>query len=434
MAPKHLISRLSGQLAGGTVIIFIGIVLSRLFGFLYRFVLARYLGPSDYGLFSLGIMTTGILSVFTLVGLHEGTKRFIVFYSEKGRADRLKGTVLIAFMTIVGLSLVICLPVYVLSGQISRIIFSKPELAAILTLFTAAVVFNSLLLLLQEVFVGLERPKLRALTEGFGVRFCPLVCALYVILVEGNIVAIAESYLIGLFLASAAGCLILYKILFYRSEDGVDCRSRELFLYSFPLFFTGIVSLLYNWTDIFLIGVYLPAASVGIYSAVFTITDSMPSIEIAVSALFLTRAVRCFVNRDIDGLERDFRSTRKKIVVLTLPVAVIFVLFPKVLIGLAFGDAFTGGAWAMIILSAGIFAGISFGPCQAVLMAAGQTKPLLSIHAGTSVLNIILNAMLIQIYGIEGAAMATSVCLFLKHAGVYWMARRFFRESRMARV
>jgi len=417
------------MIASGTAIIFGGIVLSRLFGFFYRFILARYLGPAHYGLFSLGIMAAGILSIFALFGLHEGAKRFIVFYHEKNRPDKVKGTVTISLVTVVSLSAIICFPVYLFSKEISIVIFSKPELESILKIFSMAVVFNSMLILLQEIFVGFEMPKLRALTEGFGLRFCPLVCAIFVILSKGDIIDLSTSYLIGLFIASFIGYFILYKSFFYRSDGKIEFGSKELYCYSFPLLFSGIVNLIYQWTDVFFIGIYLPSASVGIYSAVFTIADTLPSVNIAVSALFLTRAVRNYVKKDMKCLENDFYATQKKIFLFTLPVAIVFIAVPDHLIHIAFGEEFGEGSTALRILSIGIFAGMSFCPGQTVLLAIGKTKLLFFIHAAVGMVNLILNIILIQKFGIEGAAFATAFCVFLKHASIYGIIRRYFKKE-----
>ena len=417
---------LYSQLVNGTVLILGGVFLSRIFGFLYRFLLARYLGPDRYGLFSLGIMTTGILSIFTLFGLHEGTKRFIVMYREQRRPDKLKGLVLVSTLTVVSLSALIYLLFHSFAGEISATVFSKPELERILKIFSMAVLFNSLLILLQEVFVGFERPLLRALTEGFGLRFCPLICAVFVILAGGDLIEISKSYLIGLLIASALGYLALYLLLFREPAGNIIFDGRELYAYSFPLLFTGIVELLFQWTDIFLIGVYLPAAAAGIYSAVFTAASVMPSVNVAVSALFLPRTVRNFVKQDLAEMKNDFFKTQKNIFLLTLPLAMVFIVFPESVIHIAFGEAFLGGTWAMRILSVGIFAGICFCPGQSVLLAIGQTRRLLVVHATISVVNILLNIILIQKAGIEGAAFATAFCWFVKNAVIYKMVMGYF--------
>ena len=69
--------------------VFIGIMISKLITYIYRILIARYLGPEIYGIFSLASMIFGWFAAFFSFGLADGLLRYISLY----RAKRNKGEI-----------------------------------------------------------------------------------------------------------------------------------------------------------------------------------------------------------------------------------------------------------------------------------------------------------------------------------------------------
>ncbi len=53
------------MLAKSSMIVLIGIFLSKLFTYIYRIVIARYFGPEVYGVFSLALIILGFFIAFS---------------------------------------------------------------------------------------------------------------------------------------------------------------------------------------------------------------------------------------------------------------------------------------------------------------------------------------------------------------------------------
>jgi O-antigen/teichoic acid export membrane protein len=65
------------RLFAGGGLLFFGLVLELGVSFLAKAVIARVLGPVDYGAVSLGVTTLGLLSTLGLLGLHTGVARHL---------------------------------------------------------------------------------------------------------------------------------------------------------------------------------------------------------------------------------------------------------------------------------------------------------------------------------------------------------------------
>ena len=82
----------------------------------------------------------------------------------------------------------------------------------------------------------------------------------------------------------------------------------------------------------------------------------------------------------------------------------------------AFGHGFGSGATALIILGAANLFAAACGPVDVVLLMAGRSGLSLMNNGIALAANIGLNVMLIPRYGINGAAIAWAVSLFITNA------------------
>src|SRR3989344_6631458 len=64
-------------IAKSSVVVFLGILLSKVFTYVYRIIIAREFSPADYGLFTISAMITGWFIALSNVGLNHGLARYI---------------------------------------------------------------------------------------------------------------------------------------------------------------------------------------------------------------------------------------------------------------------------------------------------------------------------------------------------------------------
>ena len=76
------------------------------------------------------------------------------------------------------------------------------------------------------------------------------------------------------------------------------------------------------------------------------------------------------------------------------------------------------------ILTLGIIVRSSVGAAESVLTMSGEQKACAIVYAATLMFNLILNWQLIPVYGLNGAAMATTGALFFEAFALYAAARR----------
>ena len=100
---------------------------------------------------------------------------------------------------------------------------------------------------------------------------------------------------------------------------------------------------------------------------------------------------------------------------LAFPAYITTMVFAPVLLP-RFGHGFGSGATALIVLGAANLFAAACGPVDVVLLMAGRSGLSLMNNGIALAANIGLNVLLIPIYGINGAAIAWAVSLFITNA------------------
>ena len=75
---------------------------------------------------------------------------------------------------------------------------------------------------------------------------------------------------------------------------------------------------------------------------------------------------------------------------------------------------FTDGYHLMFILAAGLLARAAIGPIERLLNMLGQQRVCAMVYAGAFALNLVLCFVLIPLFGMAGAAIATASALILE--------------------
>jgi O-antigen/teichoic acid export membrane protein len=150
-------------------------------------------------------------------------------------------------------------------------------------------------------------------------------------------------------------------------------------------------------------------ASVGLYNAAFTVAALMGFVPELFRQLFLPLITREYSNKNFEVIKQLSKQSAKWIFMMNLPVFIILFVYPGLILNILFGAEYVSAYNALRILSvAGIFSCLTLLLTNMILMT-GRSKVILSNLLVFSLLNILLNIFLVPLYGINGAAMSTTL-------------------------
>lgn len=418
MEDDKIIEKDLSILAKSSIFVFVAVILSKVFMYLYRIIIARYYGPEVYGLFSLAFVIFNFFMVFASLGLFEGLIRFIPIYRE----DKNKIRYLIKFSkNILFYSSVFAGVLLFFSSEIiSTRIFHDSNLIIYLKFFSFLIPIH----IFTNIYFSIIRSHERIKANSFGINilenlFKFLFIILFVCIGIKTATAVSLSYI----LAISFGLIFAYVYckfklsyifveIFLSRKDKVSLRNK-LISYSWPLILYAIIGTLMYYLDTFLIGYFKDAYWVGIYNAAIPIAMLLLLSSEIFMQMFLPMITKEMFSKNLIVVKELSKQVTKWICMINLPVTILIFLFPGIFINFLFGQEYLIGSNALRLLTIGQFIfSIAIIP-NTLLLSKGKSKIILANLIFIGILNFILNFILIPKYGIAGAAFATSTSLII---------------------
>jgi O-antigen/teichoic acid export membrane protein len=124
--------------------------------------------------------------------------------------------------------------------------------------------------------------------------------------------------------------------------------------------------------------------------------------------VLLPMSAELWARKQKEHLRRGMELLQKYLFVVVTPFALLMLSFPMEIINILFGYRFIGGSIALQILSVGVIFN-SLGTLNTIIFPSiGRPKINVYIITTAAVVNLLSNLILVPIYGIVGAAIATS--------------------------
>jgi O-antigen/teichoic acid export membrane protein len=412
--------------AHGASIIFFGMIIGKILGTINQILLARILGPEDFGLFNLGFSLFMVFSIIGMFGMRSGISRFVSIYYANKDQSRLKGTVHFGLQFNLTISLFIASFLFLFADFISNTIFHKPDLESILKSFAFALPFGVLLNTLVAITRGAKEAKYKVYTQEIGMRVIRITTFM--------ILAYFGHHLFGALIAFIIATTSMFFYLLYITQIRItrifhnpiakSSVAKPILSFSWPLTLSSFVLIFMTQTDQIVLGLYQDADDIGIYQAAHGVAYLIGFILPAFGFLFFPIISELYSKKDFNGISKIYTSITKWIFMINFPLFLVIILFPGFFILLLYGDEYSEGRIALVILAIGVIVNTSVGLVGMVLNGIGKTKLTLVSDVSGSLTNIILNFVLIPSYGIIGAAIATSFSLALRNLLAIFFVRK----------
>jgi O-antigen/teichoic acid export membrane protein len=408
--------RLVSKIAKGAGIVFSGTVFSLALRYLFQVIVARRLGTEAYGLFSLGIAAFAVAEMIATLGMNRGMVRYVALHSQETDRRLLKGTVLLGVRMSLGVGTAVGLLLACSSGLLAMNLFHSPDLARILRVLAIGVPISALTTVMVSSSQGLKIMRHKVWVRDIFELLVRVLLVLFLFWAGWEIGGAVAAFLVSI----AAGTLMSTSI-FRRTFRQVLAGSihpifpiRELMRFCWPLLFANGFIHMEAWISTFMLGALLGLGPVGIFSAAYRTSLLIQGIVMSFGAIFSPIISDLMHRGESQELERLFKLVTRWIFSLSLPASLLMIVFARDILSL-FGQDFTLGTTALVILCSGQIINSVTGPLGVMIDMSGHSKLTLFNSALHFALQAGLCIWLIPAYGIMGAAAAKSLSiLFLR--------------------
>jgi len=395
-----------------SIIVFFGVVLSKIFTYVYRIIVARYFGAEVYGLLSLSLMVVGWFGAIATMGLTQGMLRFTPLYRGQNRPEKIRYIFKFSSYFLIFTGITSSVILFFLAEPISLTLFHNPSLTIFLKIFSLMIPFSLLSNIFLSTIQAFEKVAWYSFLQNIFQNIFKVIAVLALIFLGIGSTSVPLSYLltiITLFIFSYFVCVKQIPVILGKIPDNNVRTKKDLISYSWPVMFYSIISSVYLWIDTLFIGIFQDATWVGFYNAAMPIAFLLTFAPQLFFQMFFPIITKEYGKRETGVVKGLSKQVNKWILILNIPIFSIIILFPGALINILFGPEFLPAENALRILSLGLLVYSMSTISNNLLSMAGKSRLLLINTIITGAINTILNIILIPKYGITGAAVATSI-------------------------
>lgn len=366
-------------------------------GFLLGAAVARYLGPEQFGVFTLALAVSDLAGIFATLGLERLLARELLRHPEQ--QQELLGTGFWSSLVAAGtLYTALIVPL----AQCT-----KGELSTCLLLAGLLMISAPLAMLNLQFSVQLK--------AGYGAIAANLAfvvsCAVRIWLI---LQAASVASFVGALLIEPIGAAMVLYLFYRRAGYRVSTwrwsgkLAQRLMREAWPLLLSGFAAMIYMRIDQVMLAGLTERTEVGLYGAAVRCSEVWYFLPMALGASLLPALVR---SRDLGGDIYFRRLQRYYDLNAALAYVLILVLVPMApwLFAVVFGGNYAGAEVILqihILASLFVFLGVARGQ---YLMIEGWTRFALVATTLGAVANVLLNLMFIPRWGAIGAAVATII-------------------------
>ncbi len=370
-----------------------GEAIARLVAFFGTAYLARELGVTGFGIIGFAAVLFGYLSLTVSAGFNDVGSREVA--CRPHQASAIAASVILVKLALASVA-------FIVLGVVTWFLDKPPTVKLVIILMGLSLL--SLAIDASWVHKGLQQSYLIGLALVSGQVL--YVATIFVVVKKPEDVIYVP---LAQFFGEMSAALLLLIPLFRLGGMKADLREGLKILRSSGFLAVSRLLRMFIYTfDVLLLGLLLGEREVGLYAAPYRICFLLVAIAVAIHSSYLpemTRAMKHGVRQVGHIAERSMHLA----VAVAAPMIVGGIIISIPLLQAVFGVEYTEGAAAFRLLLLSIGFVFIHAAIHNVLLVCNRLKVEMYIFAFAAGLNIVLNLILIPLYGLFGAALVTAL-------------------------
>ena len=399
----------------------------QIMGFILTFIVAHYFGATGLGDYVLALIVLRVFVLVAKLGIDTASIKFIAEYASKNNwhsilSYRHKASLML-FVSTVSISIIM----YFFASQIANIVGINPfyiKLNSFLVMPMSFFIYN------YQCLRGLKKIT----SYSFFYWMSRISFSAIIILISVQFSQHEDIPILAFFLALIIVSILSY-IVFVRSlntetqlnDNKIDnsLGYKAILILSLPLLLAQSGQFIMAWTDKLMIGGFWNSADVGVYDVASKLSMFVNIALTSIASISAPKFAETYSIGDMDKLRKVVFQATKITFWATVPLFLGFILFAPIMLN-TFGEEFSKGFYVLCFLASARLISALTGPAGTLLQMTGRQVIFMRVLFLGAIINIILNYILIPIYGILGAAIASGISIiFWNLMMVYYVKKEF---------
>ncbi|WP_345969910.1 flippase [Sulfurimonas sp. HSL1-6] len=397
------------EILAGSAVTFVLKMSGMMLGYIVVLIISRQYGAEGIGMYNLTLSIMTFVAMIAAMGMNVSILRYVGQFNKSGEEGKLKLLYRYSVEMVVPFSLILAGILYFFAETIAINVFDNSVYEPALQFAAFIVPFMALQSISVEYIRGLKKLKVSeflrsvnrpminiALLFVIGIFVFDQMLPLYTLGV-----GIIVSTFIGLF-------YINKKIKYYEINNIYDFSRKELVSTSVPMLVTTIASFIIGNISLVLLEIFSTTEEVGIFSVAFKIATFISLSLVVVNSISAPKFSELYWEKKYIQLQNVINHSSRLIFFSSFAMMIMLIVFNEKVMTL-FGPKFVSGNMILIILTIGQMINAATGSVGVFLNMTGYQNVLRNIILFAAGISILLNILLIQSYGMFGAAIATAV-------------------------
>lgn len=406
------------RLARGGALNLVGALCAGLMGFVLIVAVVRTYDEALAGAFFAATSLFIILNAFAGLGTDSGLLRWLPQFLALGERDNARRTLPIALVPVLAVAVAAGLLMAVAAPWLGGLIGGggAGEATAMLRVLAAFLPFAAAQDALLAATRGHGSMRPTVLVDKIFRQVAQVAGVLVAYALDGDAAVLALAWCLP-YLPGLAAAAVAYRRLSRHVPAGAGeaLETRELagrfWRFTAPRSVAQICQTALQRSDIVLIAALASPRDAAVYTAATRFVVFGQLAAQSVQQVMQPAVSRLMAVGDRAGAQKVLAVSSTWTVVLTWPLYLALAAGAHVFLMVFSPEYAADGRSSMIILSAAMLLATAVGPADVVLLMSGRSGLSLANNAAALVVNVVLNVVLIPLFGVPGAAVARAAAL-----------------------
>lgn len=408
--------------ATGSFQLFVGKAASTIIMAVGTIILGRLMLPEEYGLYSIALVPSLMISLFRDWGINSAMTKYIAHSRTLNKDEDIHDIIAAGITFEIATGLALSFLSLILANVIATTIFHRPESASLISLASITIFSGSLLIASQSSFIGFERMELNSLTMLCESVVKSVAAPLLVFLGYGALGAVLGSTL-SLLIAGITGLVMTYFVLYKNlrrtktNRSGIYKTLKMMLHYGVPLSISSILAGFRLQFYSFMMAFFCSDLMIGNYQIAINFAVLLTFFTFPISTVLFPAFAKLDPQNEHQLLKNVFTSSVKYTALLLVPATMAVIVLSKPMISTLFGEKWVYAPFFLTLyVTSNLLAVFGTLSMSSLLTGLGETKMLLKLSLLTLFVGLPL-AFLIPTLGIVGVILGN---IFAGLPSMFW--------------
>jgi len=415
----------------GSFFLFLGEFSSTIIMALASILIAVFLGPEEYGIYTIVFIVPSLLVELSDLGVSPALTRFSAHYQAEGKNRKVANLVKTGILFKFTFSLILSLSMLLLAEGIATNVLKRPAIGFLIRLASLNLIGEALLNSVNSVFIGLDKAELSGLLKFIQAIIKAVVSPLLLLLGLGVAGATLGAGL-GLAFAAATGVILIvfrtFPLLERNSYRGKNINFsqalKKMISYGTPLYFSAIIGTVLLQYRTILLTLFTSNTDIGYYAIVMNFSVLMNVLTYPLSTSLFPSFSKLKIEKNRNEIGNMLKLAVKYVSLIIIPASLALAVLSSDVVPTLYGSQYTTASRYLCLYSLSLlYTGMGMFVIGPLINSQGDTKTTLRIGIVGFAVSIPLSSLLTPLYGVLGLItsilisqlISTSYSLYIVH-------------------